>query len=258
MSLETGIRLEERDGRRRGVTALVSALFILGGQIEEAALRFGFIPARVGGMTLDGALPVWLTPWSATLVHGGWLHLIFNLVMLLWVGAQVERVLGPANLLFAYLVGALVAAAAQWLADPAAFTPMIGASGAISAIFGIYALFEARPKAVTALAQAQPRDPRRLAARRLGRDPVDERRAEPEPGHHARDRGAYRRVRRRAGDAAPAVAVALPPGVNSSLMPLRAIGIIAERHVRCILRPNSGLNFQSPRGQSDMETSRWL
>ena len=57
--------------------------------------------------------------------------------------------LGPANLLFAYLVGALVAAAAQWLADPAAFMPMIGASGAISAIFGIYALFEARPKAVT-------------------------------------------------------------------------------------------------------------
>ena len=131
------------------VTAAVSALFMLGGQIEEAALRFGFIPARVIGMALDGALPVWLTPWSATLVHGGWVHLILNLVMLVWVGSQVERVLGPANLLFAYLVGALVAAGAQWLADPAAFVPMVGASGAISAVFGIYALFEARPKAVT-------------------------------------------------------------------------------------------------------------
>ena len=126
------------------------ALFLLGGQLEEAALRFGFIAARVGGMALDGALPLWLTPWSATLVHGGWLHLILNLVMLVWLGTQVERVLGPANLLFAYLVGALVAAAAQWLADPAAFMPMVGASGAISAIFGIYALFEARPKKVTA------------------------------------------------------------------------------------------------------------
>ena len=131
------------------LTAAVSALILLGGQLEEAALRFGFIAARVGGMTLDGALPLWLTPWSATLVHGGWIHLLLNLVMLLWVGSQVERVLGPANLLFAYLVGAIVAAGAQWLADPAAFTPMIGASGAISAIFGIYALFEARPKAVT-------------------------------------------------------------------------------------------------------------
>ena len=131
------------------VTAAVSALFLLGGQLEEAALRFGFIAARASGMELDGALPLWLTPWSATLVHGGWLHLILNLVMLVWVGSQVERVLGAANLLFAYLVGAMVAAGAQWLADPAAFMPMIGASGAISAIFGIYALFEARPKAVT-------------------------------------------------------------------------------------------------------------
>ena len=131
------------------VTTVASALAIVGGSIEEAALRFGFIAARVGGMTLESALPLWLTPWSATLVHGGWLHLIFNLVMLLWVGSQVERVLGAANLVFAYLVGALVAAAAQWLSDPAAFVPMIGASGAISAIFGIYALMAARPKAVT-------------------------------------------------------------------------------------------------------------
>jgi len=131
------------------VTTVASALAIVGGSLEEAALRFGFIAARVSGMSLEGAVPVWLTPWSATLVHGGWVHLIFNLVMLLWVGSHVERVLGGANLIFAYLVGALVAAGAQWLADPAAFVPMIGASGAISAIFGIYALMAARPKAVT-------------------------------------------------------------------------------------------------------------
>jgi membrane associated rhomboid family serine protease len=131
------------------VTAAVSALFLAGGQLAEAALRFGFIPARVSGMALDGALPMWLTPWSATLVHGGWLHLGLNLLMLIYVGSQVERVLGAANVVFAYLVGALVAAGAQWLADPAAFVPMVGASGAISALFGIYALMAARPKAVT-------------------------------------------------------------------------------------------------------------
>ena len=131
------------------VTAAVSALFIVGGQIDEAAYRFGFIAGRVGGMEIPGAMPVWLTPFSATLVHGGWLHLGLNLLMLVYAGAQVERVLGAANMLFAYVVGALVAAAAQWLVDPAAFQPMIGASGAISAIFGIYALMAARPKAVT-------------------------------------------------------------------------------------------------------------
>ena len=131
------------------LTAAVSALFILGGSIDDAGFRFGFIAGRVGGMDIVGAMPVWLTPFSATLVHGGWLHLGLNMLMLVYAGSQVERVLGSANLLFAYLVGALVAAAAQWLVDPAAFMPMIGASGAISAIFGIYALMGARPKAVT-------------------------------------------------------------------------------------------------------------
>jgi len=131
------------------VTGAVSALLIISGQLEEAALRFGFIPARISGMALEGALPMWLTPWSATLVHGGWLHLALNLVMLVYVGSQVERVLGAGSVVFAYLVGALVAASAQWLADPIAVVPMVGASGAISALFGIYALLAASPKAVT-------------------------------------------------------------------------------------------------------------
>ena len=131
------------------VTGAVSALLIISGQLEEAALRFGFIPARISGMALEGALPMWLTPWSATLVHGGWLHLALNLVMLIYVGSQVERVLGAGSVVFAYLFGALVAASAQWLADPIAVVPMVGASGAISALFGIYALLAASPKAVT-------------------------------------------------------------------------------------------------------------
>jgi membrane associated rhomboid family serine protease len=136
------------------VTAIVSILFIVSGQLDQAALRFGFIPGRFGAspmsqILLMDALPVWLTPFSATFVHGGWLHLGFNLLMLVWVGSQVERVLGAANLVFAYVVGAIAAAAAQWLAGPSSFTPMIGASGAISAVFGIYALMAARPKAIT-------------------------------------------------------------------------------------------------------------
>lgn len=149
MTTDTGFRMKSATAIIAVVTLLVSSLFIAGGQLEEAAMRFGFIPARVSGMTLDGALPVWLTPWSATLVHGGWLHLILNLVMFVWIGGQVERVLGAANIVFAYVIGALAAAAAQWLADPTAFIPMVGASGPISAIFGIYALMAAQPKPVT-------------------------------------------------------------------------------------------------------------
>ena len=153
MSESEGIRWKSATVAIAAVTAVVSILFIVSGQLAEASLRFGFIAGRFGGspmsqMLLAEALPAWLTPFSATLVHGSWLHLGFNLLMLVWVGSQVERVLGAANLIFAYLVGALVAAAAQWATDPSAFTPMIGASGAISAIIGAFALSFGRPKPI--------------------------------------------------------------------------------------------------------------
>ena len=85
-------------------------------------------------------VPTWLTPLSATLVHGGWAHLGLNLVMFVYCGAQVERVLGARGLVVLYLVGGYAAGAAQWASDPTAITPMIGASGAISAVVAAYAL----------------------------------------------------------------------------------------------------------------------
>jgi membrane associated rhomboid family serine protease len=90
-----------------------------------------------------------LTPWTSALLHGGWLHLAVNMLVLVFIGAQVERVVGASALVFAYLIGALVAAAAQFAVDPASTVPLVGASGAISALFGLYALFFGRPKQVT-------------------------------------------------------------------------------------------------------------
>ena len=132
------------------LTAVASTYLLLAGRLDEAAAALAFIPARASGLIeLAPAAPVLLTPFSATLVHGGFFHLIANLVVLLWVGGQVERVLGPSSLIIAYLIGAVVAAAAQWVAGPSDLSPMVGASGAISALFGIYALLAGRPKAVT-------------------------------------------------------------------------------------------------------------
>ena len=131
------------------VTAAVSIAAIFGG-VNDWAVLAGFIPARLSGLVrVIGALPAWITPLSAALVHGGWAHLIVNLVMLLFAGTMVERVVGGSGLVFAYVVGAIGAALAQWLFDPASAVPMIGASGAISALFGLYALFFGRPKQVT-------------------------------------------------------------------------------------------------------------
>ena len=115
------------------------ALVAVSGQSEQAWLIGGFIPARIAGFLLPGALPVWITPLTATLLHGGLLHLALNLVMLLFCGRMVEAVVGPLGLSILYVFGAYAAAAAQYLADPLDISPMIGASGAISAVFGAYA-----------------------------------------------------------------------------------------------------------------------
>ena len=143
------VALKSATGVIAGLTALASTIIMLTG-LDQAAATMGFIPARVSGLLdLAPAVPAWLTPLSATLVHGGFIHLLLNLVMLVWVGAQVERVLGSANIITAYLAGAFVAAAAQWVVTPDSLTPMVGASGAISALFGIYALLAGRPKPLT-------------------------------------------------------------------------------------------------------------
>jgi membrane associated rhomboid family serine protease len=132
------------------VTVAVSAVAILFAGIDYSAVFGGFIPARLTGhLVLPGALPALLTPFSSALLHGGWTHLFINMLMLVFVGSQVEKVVGASGLVFAYVVGAIVAAAAQFAVDPASTVPLVGASGAISALFGLYALFFGRPKQFT-------------------------------------------------------------------------------------------------------------
>jgi membrane associated rhomboid family serine protease len=131
------------------VTTAVSAFAILGG-VDYWAVFAGLIPGRLSGaIDVPGALPAWITLFSSALVHGSWLHLGVNMLMLLFVGNLVERVIGGSGLVFAYVIGGLVAALAQFAFDPSSPIPMVGASGAISALFGLYALFFGRPKQVT-------------------------------------------------------------------------------------------------------------
>ena len=132
------------------VTALAFVLAMLFRGEEWAALTLGFIPARLSGMpVLWAAVPAILTPLSATLAHSGLLHLGFNLLILLWCGNQVERVIGKSGLTILYVAGAFASALSQWAVDPQGTVPMIGASGAISAVIGAYSLSFGRAKAVT-------------------------------------------------------------------------------------------------------------
>jgi len=132
------------------VTVIAWILTVAAGQSDNATLAMGFIPARFSGLPVPwAALPAFLTPLSATLVHSGFIHLGFNMLIFVWCGTNVERVLGWFGILALYLVGAFAAAFAQWGVDPYSTVPMIGASGAISAVIGAFALSFGRPRRFT-------------------------------------------------------------------------------------------------------------
>lgn len=146
-----------------GVTVAAWSIVALFGIDAYAALAAGFIPARFAGGAVEAMVraqaasfafvPAWLTPLSATLVHGGLMHILFNMVMLGFCGRFVEAALGWRGFLVLYLVGAYAAAAGQYLWSPHAIVPMIGASGAVSAVLGAYALLYGQRRATVANAR---------------------------------------------------------------------------------------------------------
>lgn len=119
------------------------------GAQQQVILSLGLIPAVLfGNAQLDPEL-VRVAP-AATLLtsmfmHGGWMHLIGNMLYLWIFGNNVEDAMGHGRFLLFYLLCGLVAAMAQALPDPASTIPMVGASGAISGVLGAYLLLH--PKA---------------------------------------------------------------------------------------------------------------
>lgn len=124
-------------------------LWITGFQVD-AIVRAGFIPARFGNELIlppGTMVPFVLTPLTSALLHGGVLHIVFNVIVLLFIGRQLEAPLGSKAMAVLLLAGAYGGALAQFLADPQSAVPMIGASGAISAIIAVYALIFSRSQA---------------------------------------------------------------------------------------------------------------
>lgn len=106
----------------------------------------GFIPLRFGPAELPGALPPILTPLSATLLHADFFHIAFNMLLMFYCGRQVEQALGAGPLALLYGLGAYVSAAGHYLFNMTDPSPMVGASGAVSAIIGAYAMLYSRPR----------------------------------------------------------------------------------------------------------------
>ena len=129
-----------------GLTIATAAVWLIlntTGWNGAAAVWGGFIPGRVTASP-PGLAPIWITPLTATLIHANFIHLAFNLIILAFCGRPTENVLGPIGLAILYLVGAYAAAVAHYAMAPNDLTPMVGASGAISAVVGAYAMMFGR------------------------------------------------------------------------------------------------------------------
>jgi membrane associated rhomboid family serine protease len=80
----------------------------------------------------------WVTILTAMFMHGGWSHIIGNMVFLWAFGPEIEDAMGRLRYLVFYLAGGVVAMAAQIAASPHSTVPNLGASGAIAAVMGAF------------------------------------------------------------------------------------------------------------------------
>jgi len=83
---------------------------------------------------------------SSMFMHGGWFHIIGNMLFLWVFGDNVEDIMGPFRFAVFYLLCGLAAAFAQIATHPASTVPMVGASGAIGGVMGAYAIMFPRAR----------------------------------------------------------------------------------------------------------------
>ena len=111
----------------------------LGHRAEAFIMRWGLVPRH---FALANVL-------TSMFLHGGWLHLIGNMLYLYIFGDNVEDRLGHLRYLLFYFLCGFAAGGAQALANPGSSLPMVGASGAIAGVSGAYFLFYPTARVVT-------------------------------------------------------------------------------------------------------------
>lgn len=75
---------------------------------------------------------------TSAFLHGGWMHIIGNMVFLWAFGPPMEEAMGTVRYTIFYLVGAVAAMAAHVWGDPSSTIPALGASGAVAAVMGAF------------------------------------------------------------------------------------------------------------------------
>jgi membrane associated rhomboid family serine protease len=140
--------------------------FTLGATGNERVIEYGAIPYEISHPdqecvpqgdqlvcgkpeTDTGLAATWITLVTSMFMHGGLLHLAGNMLFLWVFGNNIEDSMGRPRFVAFYLLGGLAALAAQTLIDPNAAVPTVGASGAIAAVLGGYAVLYPKARVIT-------------------------------------------------------------------------------------------------------------
>jgi len=129
-----------------GLIALNALAFLLELSLDQRALQelvqtFGIVPAAFS----------WPAVVTSMFLHGGWLHVLGNMLYLWIFGDNVEDRLGHARYLMFYLFCGAVAALGQTAINPHSLVPMIGASGAVAGVMGAYFVLYPHSRVLTAV-----------------------------------------------------------------------------------------------------------
>jgi len=113
----------------------------LGREVDRVVFFFGIIPARytipqiAARLSFGGlVLPIFVSMF----LHGGWLHLLANMLFLFVFGRSIEDRFGHLKFLLIYFLGGLGGALVHIVLNAGSRVPTIGASGAIAGVLGAY------------------------------------------------------------------------------------------------------------------------
>jgi membrane associated rhomboid family serine protease len=146
-------------------------LWSLGETGNERVVEYGAIPYEIThpgdecGATANGQVvcegqpgvtgtapdqaPWWVTVFTSMFMHGSLLHLGGNMLFLWIFGNNIEDSMGRVRFVVFYLLGGIAALLAQVLIDTGSTVPTVGASGAIAAVLGGYAILYPRARVIT-------------------------------------------------------------------------------------------------------------
>ncbi|MCG8400059.1 MAG: rhomboid family intramembrane serine protease [Firmicutes bacterium] len=109
-------------------------------QLNQVFYTYGLVPADVlNALSAGEALTPLLANFiTATFIHGGWFHVLSNMLFLWVFGDNVEDRLGRTKYLLFYLLAGVAGGVAHIMLNPASTVPVVGASGAVAGVLGAY------------------------------------------------------------------------------------------------------------------------